>query len=231
MSDEQSVNTDPVKDGAGSKNMAGYAWVAALAAIIGFAAVYVTFSPSDNRSSQKSRSDMAVSPAVKTARKSSTNMVGTRLNSGQMATFVFNKSKPSVPEVVFTDGNGRKRTLKDWQGKVVLLNLWATWCAPCRREMPDLDKLQGALGSKDFEVVAVSVDRKGLAAAKRFLQQIKVKNLGLYNDATARMAAKLKVLGMPTTLLLDRQGREIGRLVGPAEWNSEDARRLIKAHF
>ena len=111
----------------------------------------------------------------------------------------------------------------------MLLNLWATWCLPCRKEMPALDRLQAQMGSDKFQVVAVSVDRTGLPGARKFLDEAKVANLTLYADPTARMAATLRAAGLPATLLLDREGREIGRLLGPAEWDSDDAKRLIGA--
>ena len=237
MSDQQPARTGQHAPKDKPMAFATYAWTALAAALIGFAAVYVTFGSADNGITQNSAPVRAKSgsPAQKSAAaaptKKKASALNTALNTGHMITFVFKEVPQVLPEVSFTDGQGKRKTLKDWRGKVVLLNLWATWCAPCRREMPDLDKLQATLGSDRFEVLAVSVDRKGLTASKRFLDQIKVKNLGLYNDVTARMAAKLKVLGMPTTLLLDREGREIGRLVGPAQWNSEDAHRLIKAHL
>jgi thiol-disulfide isomerase/thioredoxin len=151
------------------------------------------------------------------------------LNVGEMARFVFKKAPEPLPEVKFVDDSGKERTLKDWHGRTVLLNVWATWCIPCRKEMPSLEKLQAALGSKAFEVVAISADRGGIDAAKKFLDQIKVSKLGLYADPTVRLAANLKVVGMPATLLVDGEGREIGRLLGPAEWDTEDARTLIRS--
>jgi thiol-disulfide isomerase/thioredoxin len=144
-----------------------------------------------------------------------------------MAAFVFRKSPEALPELKFQDGTGKERTLADWRGKVVLLNLWATWCIPCRKEMPGLERLQQELGSDRFEVVAVSVDRTGVPGARKFLDEAKLTKLALYADGTARMAATLRAAGLPATLLLDREGREIGRLLGPAEWDSEDAKRVI----
>jgi thiol-disulfide isomerase/thioredoxin len=148
---------------------------------------------------------------------------------GEMAGFVVRTPTVEVPELAFIDGKGEARTLKDFKGKVVLLNLWATWCAPCRKEMPALDKLQAELGSKAFEVVALSVDRSGPDGARKFLDSIGIKHLTLYADPTARMASTLKAIGMPTTLLIDAEGRELGRLTGPAEWDSADAKALINA--
>ena len=145
-----------------------------------------------------------------------------------MAAFVFKKAPEDLPEIGFVDATGKPMTAKDWQGRVVLLNLWATWCGPCRKEMPALDRLQGALGSEKFEVVALSVDRGGIEASRKFLDQTKVEKLKLYVDPTAKASNALKAIGLPTTLLL-KDGREIGRLVGPAEWDSQDAKRLIEA--
>jgi thiol-disulfide isomerase/thioredoxin len=111
----------------------------------------------------------------------------------------------------------------------VLLNLWATWCLPCRKEMPALDRLQSTLGSEQFQVVAISVDRTGLPGAKKFLEETKTPNLALYADPTARLTSSLRAAGLPATLLIDKEGREIGRLLGPAEWDGEAAKRLIQS--
>lgn len=198
--------------------------VALVAALAGFLAIYVTLGQPDNAA----RSTVAAPPPVAgqsgSGEQSST---GSKLNSGHMAAFVFKKAPELLPAVSFTDADGRERTLADWRGRVVLLNLWATWCAPCRKEMPELDHLQSELGSDKFEVIALAVDRAGANAARKFLDQINAKALGLYVDAAARGATELKAVGLPTTLLIDREGREVGRLTGPAEWNSADAKRLI----
>jgi thiol-disulfide isomerase/thioredoxin len=146
-----------------------------------------------------------------------------------MAAFVFKKAPEALPETSFLDATSKERSLGDWRGKVVLLNLWATWCAPCRKEMPGLDRLQAEMGSDKFDVVAVSIDKTGLEGAKKFLDQIKVERLGVYADPSVRLGNTLKAIGMPTTLLIDREGREIGRLVGPAEWDSDEAKSLIQA--
>lgn len=148
---------------------------------------------------------------------------------GDMATFILHKTPKPVPKISFIDGAEKSKTLEDWRGKVVLLNLWATWCAPCRKEMPALDQLQSDLGSDNFEVVALSIDRGGLKKPKAFLEKIKVKTLALYNDPTAKANFTLRAIGMPTTLLLNPDGQEIGRLVGPAEWHSAEAVALLKA--
>ena len=153
------------------------------------------------------------------------------LSTGTMATFVFKDTPMAVPPFTFTDAAGNARALEDWRGKVVLLNLWATWCAPCLREMPHLDRLQAKLGSDKFEVLAISVDRNGPEKPTAFRDRTNIKHLKFYQDPTAKLGFALKVIGMPATLLLDTEGREIGRLVGPADWDSADAIRLIRAHF
>jgi thiol-disulfide isomerase/thioredoxin len=146
-----------------------------------------------------------------------------------MAAFVFRKEPEALPEIKFLDAEGHERTLADWRGKVVLLNLWATWCVPCRKEMPALDRLQAALASDKFQVVAVSVDRSGIAGARKFLDETGTHSLTLYADPSARLASSLRAAGLPATLLIDKEGREIGRLLGPAEWDGEDAKRLIQS--
>jgi thiol-disulfide isomerase/thioredoxin len=148
---------------------------------------------------------------------------------GPMTAFLVKADRPAVPDLAFKDSSGAEIKLSKWQGRVVLLNLWATWCAPCRKEMPILDALQKQLGSKDFEVVALSVDRKGLEASSAFLKETEANSLGLYVDETTKSLDDLQALGLPVTVLIDRKGREIGRLLGPAEWNSAEAIALMKA--
>jgi len=195
------------------------------AALVGFGAVYVTLGRNDNVETTTPASQAPAAVPQKLPAGPGTN----QLSKGHMAAFVFKKAPEPLPEFTFMDGSGAERTLKDWQGRVVLLNLWATWCAPCRKEMPALERLQQALGSDKFQVLALSVDRGGAEASKKFFDQISVEALDLFVDPTGRATSQLKAVGLPTTLLIDAQGREIGRLTGPAEWDSEDAKRLIQA--
>lgn len=148
---------------------------------------------------------------------------------GKLAAFAIHKERKVVANVEFSDETGKARSISDWRGKVVLVNLWATWCAPCRREMPELAELQTKLGGKDFEVVAISVDRKSPHASAAFLIENKSAALTLYVDQSAKALERFAVAGLPGTILIDREGKEIGRLLGPAEWASEDAFNLIKA--
>jgi thiol-disulfide isomerase/thioredoxin len=202
---------------------------AAVAAVVGFAAVYVTLGRPDNAASPARVPAPAPAGAQEPAKELPKGPGANPLSQGQMAAFVFRKAPEALPAFKFQDADGKERTLADWRGKVVLLNLWATWCLPCRKEMPSLDRLQKEIGSDKFQVLALSVDRKGLEASKKFLDDIKVEKLGLYVDASGRATSDLRVVGLPATLLVDAQGREIGRLLGPAEWDGEDARRLIRA--
>lgn len=136
-----------------------------------------------------------------------------------------------LPEIWFEDGEGRKLALADFGGKVVLLNVWATWCPPCRKEMPSLDRLQARLGGRDFEVLPLSIDRGGIFVVKDFYEEMDLKTLRMAVDKTANSAGYLKVFALPTTLLIDRRGREIGRVVGPAEWDSPPALAVIRHHI
>jgi thiol-disulfide isomerase/thioredoxin len=144
--------------------------------------------------------------------------------------FALHEHPRPVAEIRFANGQGEPMSLDDFRGKVVLLNIWATWCVPCRREMPTLDRLQAELGGLDFEVVALSVDRQGLRVVVDFYQELGLRQLGIYNDMSAEAPRKLKAPGIPTTLLLDRDGNELGRLLGPAEWDSPEMVSFLRGY-
>ena len=144
-----------------------------------------------------------------------------------MSNFTIKTSPTLVPELNFLNEQGVSLSLKEFRNKVLLVNLWATWCAPCRHEMPALDALQGDLGSSEFQVVAISTDRRGREVVRDFYDKLGIENLAIYNDKTMKAPLALRVRGLPTTLLIDRKGREIGRLVGPARWDSKEAKELI----
>lgn len=218
--------TEDVKTGT---RPAVYAWSALIAAVAGFAAVYVTFGSGDNVAGQSGLKAKPPAVAAGKAKAPKSAPAETRLNRGEMATFVFKAKPAAIADVAFVDAAGASKTLKDWKGRYVLLNLWATWCAPCRKEMPHLDRLQAELGSKDFEVLALNLDRNGIDKAKAFLDKIGIKALKFYADPTAKAGIDLKAIGMPTTIFINRDGLEIGRLVGPAVWDSEDAKRLVRS--
>lgn len=126
---------------------------------------------------------------------------------------------------------GKDIDLSAYKGRVVLLNFWATWCAPCIREMPSLDLLQGRLGGKSFAVVAVSIDRTGYARIAPFLKRIQVTKLHVYLDKSSTLYRKFGVQALPTTFVIDHKGQVRGYLEGPAEWDSKAARKLIRFYI
>lgn len=152
---------------------------------------------------------------------------------GEVAAVNVAKSPLKIPDLAFTDAAGKALSLADFRGRTVLLNLWATWCVPCRKEMPTLDALQGKLGGPRFEVVAVNIDTRDPDKPKQFLKDIGVRELAYYADPSAKAFQDLKSIGrafgMPTTLLVDPHGCEIGTIAGPAEWASKGAVQLIEA--
>ena len=141
---------------------------------------------------------------------------------------VLDEAPKPLPELRFRDAAGKSLGLSDFRGKVVVLNLWATWCIPCRAEMPTLDRLQAQLGGPGFEVLALSIDRGGRKAVDPFFRQVGIAHLAKYLDPSGKAAGRLGVLGLPTTLLIDPKGRELGRLVGPAEWDSAEMTAFLR---
>lgn len=154
---------------------------------------------------------------------------------GEVAAVIVPDAPRALPVLAFQDGEGRQMSLADFKGRTVLLNLWATWCAPCREEMPALDRLQGEMGGKEFEVLAVSLDTGSGATdrAKRFLDEVKADRLAFRADPSGGVFRELKavgrIVGLPTSILIDAAGCEIGYLPGPADWASPDALSLVKA--
>lgn len=155
------------------------------------------------------------------------------LAKGQVAAVLVPDQPRKLRDLTFKDGEGKSLTLRDFAGRTVLLNLWATWCAPCREEMPALDTLEGEYGGADFSVVAVSIDTQQPEKAKAFLDELKIQKLGFFQDSSGKLFQDLKqagrAVGLPTTLLIDKEGCEIGYLPGPAHWASEDAKAMIRA--
>jgi thiol-disulfide isomerase/thioredoxin len=152
---------------------------------------------------------------------------------GEVAALTVAEKPFRVPDLSFQDGDGRQHQLQDWRGRFVLLNLWATWCVPCRKEMPALDALESKLGGQDFQVVAVNIDTRDPDKPKAWLKEVGINRLAYFADPQAKVFQDLKVagraFGMPTTLLIDPQGCEIANLAGPAEWASDDGLKLVEA--
>src|SRR5712672_4245194 len=152
---------------------------------------------------------------------------------GEVAALAMATAPLRLPDLAFEDADGKSKKLSDWRGRTVLVNLWATWCVPCRREMPALESLQTKLGGPDFEVVAINIDTRDPEKPKNFLKDANLTRLGYYSDQKAKVFQDLKgvgrALGMPTSVLVDGQGCEIATIAGPAEWASDDAIKLITA--
>jgi thiol-disulfide isomerase/thioredoxin len=169
----------------------------------------------------------ACRPAVELARRIAP------LARGEVAAVAVAGKPLRLPDLTFNDADGRSRALADWRGRSVLFNLWATWCIPCRQEMPALDALQAKLGGPDFEVVAVNIDTRDPDKPRSWLREVGITRLAYYADPSAKVFQDLKIagkaIGMPTTLLVDPSGCEIGTIWGPAEWASEDGIRLVSA--
>lgn len=151
---------------------------------------------------------------------------------GELAALSLATEPRRLPPLTFTDGAGKPVTLADFKGKTLLVNLWATWCVPCRKEMPALDALEKAQGNADFQVLAINLDTKDPKKPRAFLNEIGVSSLAFHADPETKTFQALRSVGrgfgLPTTLLVDAKGCEIGYLAGPAEWASEDAQTLIK---
>ena len=152
---------------------------------------------------------------------------------GEIAALGVEKNPRPATRIAFDGPDGAKLTLADFRGRGVLLNLWATWCVPCRAEMPALDRLQARAGAKDFEVVAINVDTARLDRPKAFLDAIGVKSLARYADPSGDSFESLrlagKALGLPASLLIDKEGCELGVVAGPVNWDSDDAAKLVEA--
>jgi thiol-disulfide isomerase/thioredoxin len=152
---------------------------------------------------------------------------------GEVAALTMATAPLRLPDLAFDDADGQPKKLSDWRGRTVLVNLWATWCVPCRKEMPALEDLQTRLGGPNFEVVAVNIDTRDPEKPKKFLKDANLTRLGFYSDQKAKVFQDLKgigrALGMPTSVLVDGQGCEIATIAGPAEWASDDAVKLIQA--
>ena len=190
--------------------------------VIGLAAVYGIITFLGNRAG-----DAQCAPAVAAAGRVAP------LARGEVAGVVVASRPLLIPDLAFRDESGSDRHLAEWRGRAVLLNLWATWCVPCRKEMPALDELQAKLGGPPFEVLSINIDTRDAAKPRNWLKEVGITRLGYYTDLSAKVFQDLKLvgraIGMPTTILVDPVGCEIGTIAGPAEWGSDDALKLVHA--
>jgi thiol-disulfide isomerase/thioredoxin len=193
-----------------------------IGALIGLAGVYGI-----GGLNRTTTGDPACRGAVDLARKL------TPLARGEVAALTMATTPLRLPDLAFENAEGKPKKLSDWRGRTVLVNLWATWCVPCRREMPALDRLQTKLGGPNFQVVAINIDTRDPEKPKNFLKEANLTGLRYFSDQNAKVFQDLKAigraLGMPTSVLVDPQGCEIATIAGPAEWASEDAIKLVTA--
>lgn len=185
-----------------------FRWTAGLvtAVLVGFGAVYLTVGAVDNAVAKDAR----------------------HLATGHMRNFSFAPTRVTHEDATIQTPTGETK-LSAFKGKTILINLWATWCPPCRHEMPYLDQLQAKLGGDAFEVVAIGLDFKGLRAITSYFERHELKNLAAYADTKSAVVKVLKAEGMPVSILIDSAGREVGRLPGIAKWDSEEAIALIQS--
>jgi thiol-disulfide isomerase/thioredoxin len=193
-----------------------------IGALIGFAGVYGI-----GGLNRTATGDPACRGAVDLARKLAP------LAHGEVAALTMATAPLRLPDLAFQDAEGKPKRLSEWRGRTLLVNLWATWCVPCRKEMPALERLQAMLGGPNFQVVAINIDTRDSEKPKNFLKDANLTRLGYFSDQNAKVFQDLKAigraLGMPTSVLVDPQGCEIATIAGPAEWDSEDAIKLVKA--
>lgn len=148
---------------------------------------------------------------------------------GDMADFEYAYPPRGAPDIAF-EHEGERVTLADFRGKAVLVNFWATWCAPCLKELPSLDNLEARLGGRDFEVVAIAADPRGPEVARQFLDRLNIANLKLYADPRLMLASSIGGANvLPVSILYDASGNEVGRLIGEADWASPEAVRLVES--
>ncbi|WP_393978685.1 thiol:disulfide interchange protein TlpA [Xanthobacter nonsaccharivorans] len=173
----------------------------------------------------------ATDQACKGAVEAAASLKG--LAKGEIAAMAVATEPRRLPPLTFADAEGKPVSLADFKGRLLLVNLWATWCVPCRKEMPSLDRLQGTLGGPDFQVVAINLDTKGPEKPRAFLSEIGVSHLAFFTDPATKTFQALRGVGrgvgLPTTLIVDRSGCELAYLAGPAEWASEEAQAFVKA--
>lgn len=173
---------------------------------------------------------LSATPAVADGSLSAAEVAALKeARSGDMKKLIIHNEPRDRLEASFLTADDSEMTVSSFEGKVVVLNFWATWCPPCRKEMPSIDRLKAAIGGDDVDVVAISLDRASIEKITDFFTSINVENLDIYREPSLRMGSEASVLGMPVTLVLDRQGREVARLQGEAEWDSEETKDMISA--
>ncbi|OCW58283.1 thiol:disulfide interchange protein TlpA [Hoeflea olei] len=203
----------------------------ALGAAVGVAGIYGKQSPSGNAPAAESLAQGESAASCETDPDLLARLKP--LARGEVAAMAVREQALGLPPLAFTAADGSNASLADFSGQAILVNLWATWCAPCRAEMPALSELQSELGDADFQVLAINIDTGDVSKPQGFLDEIGVSNLGLYRDASMGVFNTLKreglAFGLPVTLMVGPDGCLLGAMNGPAEWASEDAKALVSA--
>ena len=150
---------------------------------------------------------------------------------GAMVPYTPTQASLPAPLIPILDAKGNTLNFSDFHGKVVLLNLWATWCAPCLYEMPSLDRLQAEMGSDKFMVLALSIDREGLEVVTPFFKQLGLKSLAVFLDLKGKATKSFRLRGLPTSYIIDHRGMIAGELMGPAEWDTDEAKALMRYYI
>lgn len=204
-----------------NKSIRMYSLIAVSGIIIGLVAIYLIHGASGK---------LDLGPSCNVSQKIEANLQ--QFATGEIAAFLVSSKSHYVGDISFNDANGNQTSISDFQGSTILLNLWATWCAPCREEMPHLNVLQKELGGDEFSVVAISVDSGSPKKSKAFLEEVGANHLGHWTDSSMKILSDLRKIGrapgLPTTLLIDGRGCELGALFGPANWASEEAKALVR---
>lgn len=151
------------------------------------------------------------------------------LREGGMKKLNFHSAPKSLPDAVLIDDKGHERGLSEYLGQWVVLNFWATWCPPCRHEMPSLDRLQAQMGGPDFAVVTVATGRNSPQAIDRLFSELEIEHLPKWQDQNSALARRMGVIGLPVTVILNPQGQEVARMQGDAEWDSDSAKGILGA--
>ncbi len=198
----------------------------ALAAALAFAAIYA-FQGGGGKPEEETAAASGPQVQAEKAVGEDESAVSPALATGAMKRLTIHPQPKPLPRITALDGKGRTRDIAEWKGKVLLVNFWASWCPPCRKEMPDIIALQEAYEGKDFRVIAISEDYKGYDWAYSALKVMGGQGLTMLWDKGNAALKAIGVQGLPVTLLVDRQGREVARLIGPADWNAKEAHAII----
>ena len=156
--------------------------------------------------------------------------IGYALEKPNIKNLALSKNPKIYEEIVFKDSSGEDVSLDDFKGKLLILNFWATWCAPCREEMPSLDSLQSNSNFDNLKIFPINLGQENLSKSDSFFKEIGIQNLDIYFDAPITLAKKLSLRGVPTTILFNKKGEEFGRIMGSIDFNDPDFTDWLKQY-